>query len=85
MNALRITVADQTISLYPQRAAFWHESSTLLVADLHLGRQQAWRAGGVPISDAAQTASLDEPLQRLTALLLATSAASASGMTAVLT
>lgn len=75
MNALRITVADQTISLYPQRAAFWHESSTLLVADLHLGRQQAWRAGGVPISDAAQTASLDEPLQRLTALLQATSAA----------
>ena len=75
MNALRITIAAQSLSLYPQRAAFWHEPSTLLVADLHLGRQQAWRAGGVPISDAAQIASLDEPLQRLTALLQATNAA----------
>lgn len=75
MNALRITMSDQTISLYPQRAAFWHESSTLLVADLHLGRQQAWRAGGVPISDAAQLASLDEPLARLSLLLQHTNAA----------
>lgn len=75
MSALRVTIAGQTMSLFPQRAAFWHASSTLLVADLHLGRQQAWRAGGVPISDRAQLASLDEPLQRLSTVLHATAAA----------
>lgn len=75
MNALRITIAGQSVSLYPQRAAFWHDTSTLLVADMHLGRQQAWRAGGVPVSDAAQIASLDEPLARLSMLLEHTDAA----------
>ncbi|MBY0112891.1 MAG: ligase-associated DNA damage response endonuclease PdeM [Phycisphaerales bacterium] len=74
MTPLRVDIASQTVSLFAQRAAFWHESSTLLVADVHLGRQQAWRAGGVPISDAAQLASLDEPLQRLAALIEATRA-----------
>jgi DNA ligase-associated metallophosphoesterase len=74
MTPLRVDIASQTIALFAQRAAFWHETSTLLVADIHLGRQQAWRAGGVPISDAAQIASLDEPLQRLAALLDVTGA-----------
>lgn len=74
VTPLRIDIASQSISLFPARGVLWHERSTLLVADLHLGRQQAWRAGGVPISGEAQIASLDEPLERLSMLLRATGA-----------
>ncbi|MBX3378785.1 MAG: ligase-associated DNA damage response endonuclease PdeM [Phycisphaeraceae bacterium] len=65
MKSLEIQVAEKPVLLLPDRAAFLPECGTLLVADLHLGRQHSWREEGMPIGAAAATASLDEPLKRL--------------------
>ncbi len=74
MSAVELEVAGKTIRLLPQRAAFLPECGTLLVADLHLGRQHAWHAEGRPIGDVAAVASLDEPLARLAGLVHETNA-----------
>lgn len=74
MRSIEIEVAGQTVELLPERAAHLASSGTLLVADLHLGRQHAWQAEGRPIGDAAAAASLDEPLERLARTARATGA-----------
>lgn len=47
--ALTVPVAGQPVVLLPERAAFLPESSTLLVADAHFGKAQAFRRQGVPV------------------------------------
>jgi len=74
MSTVELEVAGKTIRLLPRRAAFLPECGTLLVADLHLGRQHAWHAEGRPIGDAVAVASLDEPLDRLAGLVRETNA-----------
>ncbi|MBL8886265.1 MAG: ligase-associated DNA damage response endonuclease PdeM [Phycisphaerales bacterium] len=74
MKAIEIQVAGKAVCLLPERAAFLPECGTLLVADLHLGRQHAWHAEGRPIGESAAAASLDEPLNRLAGLVRDTNA-----------
>lgn len=47
--ALTVAVAGRPLVLWPERAAFDSESRTLLVADAHLGKAQAFRRLGVPV------------------------------------
>jgi len=47
--ALTVAVAGRPLVLWPERAAFDSESRTLLVADTHLGKAQAFRRLGVPV------------------------------------
>jgi uncharacterized protein len=47
--ALTVAVAGWPLELLPERAAFDPESRTLLVADAHLGKAQAFRRLGVPV------------------------------------
>lgn len=56
-----LTLASQQFTLLPQRAAFWHERETLLLADLHLGKVETFAAHGVPLPDVMtkQLESLD--------------------------
>lgn len=68
---LSIDVAGQHVTLTRERAAFWHERSTLLVADLHLGKAHALAAGGRPVSDAVLRGVTAETLERLGALVSA--------------
>jgi DNA ligase-associated metallophosphoesterase len=42
-------VAGETLSLLPERAIYWPRTKTLIVADLHWGKEETFRAGGVPI------------------------------------
>lgn len=51
--------------LLPQRAAFLARHATLLVADLHLGKSAAFRAGGLAVPGGADAGSL----ARLSALI----------------
>ena len=47
--AQRLDIADQSLWLLPERAA-WHAASrTLFVADLHLGKSASFRARGLPV------------------------------------
>lgn len=72
---LPIQLLGESITLYPHRVALLHRCRTLLLADLHLGRQHAWRADGLPISRAAVEASLDEAVVRLDAIIKLTTPA----------
>ncbi len=39
------------LTLLPERAVYWPKRETLLVADLHLGKTEAFRRGGVAIPE----------------------------------
>lgn len=52
-------VAGQTLRLLAQRAAFWEETRTLLVADVHFGKAASFRAAGVPVPSGTTQADLD--------------------------
>jgi DNA ligase-associated metallophosphoesterase len=70
VGTLATTLAGERMLLLAQRALYWPRERTLFVADVHLGKAAAFRAGGVPVPRGA-TAS---DLSRLTALLAGTGA-----------
>jgi DNA ligase-associated metallophosphoesterase len=46
---VEVSAAGERILLMPQRTAFWASRSTLLLADLHLGKGETLAAAGVPM------------------------------------
>jgi uncharacterized protein len=44
-----IEVGGAALTLLPQKAIWWAEQSTLLVADVHIGKAQSFRKLGVPV------------------------------------
>ena len=69
-DSLATTLAGEAVTLLADRALFWPREATLFVADVHLGKAAAFRAGGVPLPRGGTQADL----VRLTALLAATHA-----------
>jgi DNA ligase-associated metallophosphoesterase len=73
LTTLTLTIADETLMLYPERAVFWERTATLLVADLHWGKDAAFRAGAIPVPAGSlmddlirlDTALARQPVQRL--------------------
>lgn len=55
---LAIEVAGETLLLCPERAAFWHDTATLLIADAHFGKAASFRARGVPVPESTTAATL---------------------------
>jgi len=43
------TFGSETLHLLPEKAAFWPDESTLFIADPHLGKDDHFRAEGVPV------------------------------------
>ena len=66
-----VSVAGERVVLSAQRALYWPRERTLFVADVHLGKAAAFRAGGVPVPRGSTRADLD----RLSALVAAHGAA----------
>lgn len=72
-DILAVTIADETLILYPERALFWERTATLLAADLHWGKDAAFRAGSIPVPGGSLTDDLvrldkalaQQPTQRL--------------------
>ena len=65
-----IEVAGETLTLLPERAAYWARASTLLVADPHFGKAATFRASAIPVPRGTTT----EALARLDTLLARTRA-----------
>ena len=65
-----IAVGGEAVELLADRALSWPRMRTLFVADLHLGKAAAFRAGGVPVPRGSTAADL----KRLTALVAASNA-----------
>jgi DNA ligase-associated metallophosphoesterase len=61
-----IDVSGETLTLLPERAAYWPRTRTLFVADLHLGKTAAFRAHGIPLPDGTTVADLDRLSRALT-------------------
>lgn len=64
------TQAAEILHLLPDRALWWPRASTLIVADVHLGKSAAFRRLGVPVPSGSTQADL----ARIDALLVATDA-----------
>ena len=67
MTAQSISLAGQTLDLLPQRAVFWRQMRTLLLADLHLGKAATFRRAGLAIPEGDN----ESTLQRVDALISA--------------
>jgi len=62
-----VAVRGQTLRLLPQKAAYWVERKTLLVADTHFGKAAAFRRRGIPIPAGTTEGDLAR-LERLLAI-----------------
>ena len=67
---LSTAIAGETVELLAERALHWPSANTLFVADVHLGKAAAFRAGGVPVPRGATAGDL----ARLATLLARTRA-----------
>lgn len=64
---MRDVVAGEELTLLPERAAWWESRSTLIVADLHWGKDATFRAAGIPVPGGAvmdDLARLSRALER---------------------
>ncbi len=65
-----MSIAGERVWLYAERGLFWPAGRTLFVADVHLGKTAAFRAGGIALPAGATAANLE----RLRQLIAATRA-----------
>jgi len=70
LNKLSITLAGEELWLLPEKALYWPAKRTLLVADVHLGKEHAFARRGVAIPLGPST----KTLQRLALALRTTEA-----------
>ena len=64
-DVLGIRIAGEDVALFADRALFWPRESALLIADLHLGKADTFRAAGIALPSGGTRHDLD----RLTALI----------------
>jgi len=69
-DQLVTTLCGERVALLAERALHWPAGETLFVADVHLGKAAAFRAGGVPLP----RGSTEADLARLAALVARTAA-----------
>ena len=67
-------LAGEEVVLLGQRALFWPRRATLVVADLHWGKAESFRATGLPLPAAVAEGVLAADLERLDRALAATAA-----------
>jgi DNA ligase-associated metallophosphoesterase len=71
-ESIDLVLAGESIRLHADRALYWPARRRLLVADVHLGKDDAFRAAGI----ALPTGGTGHDLDRLTALVERSGAAS---------
>ena len=67
MTDVMLTIAGEDVHLLAERALWWPDASTLVVADLHWGKASTFRAAGIPIpigTTSDDLARLDSALTR---------------------
>lgn len=57
---LQVSVANEVLSLLPQRMLFWEAQSMLVIADLHLGKVNHFRKAGIAVPIQANAKNLEE-------------------------
>ncbi len=54
-----VDVPGARLELLPERAVWWGDAATLFVADVHVGKDEALRAGGIGLPPGSTEADLD--------------------------
>lgn len=72
-EAIQLEIRGQSIHLLGSRVAFWQDTGTLLLADLHLGKAQALRSMGAALP---ATAMLHQQIRLLESVCANTNASS---------
>lgn len=57
---IEIEIKNQKLILFPEKGVFWRDKNALIVTDLHLGKDTAFRANGIPIPKGNTTATLNK-------------------------
>lgn len=68
MREVSLSIAEADLTLFADGAVWWAEERTLFVADLHLGREEAFRARGLAIPGSSASGDLRRLLTRAEAL-----------------
>lgn len=55
-----LNIHNNTLELLPQKAIFWHDTQTLIVSDLHLGKASHFRKHGMAIPMESGTDDLEQ-------------------------
>jgi uncharacterized protein len=53
-----INIANESLSLLPQKALYWPREKTLFIADAHFGKAASFRAAGIPMPPGTTTNTL---------------------------
>jgi len=64
---MRVQLAGEVLELLPERAVWWPAQESVVVADVHLGKDQVFRRSGVAIPSSvldAELAALDRVIER---------------------
>jgi len=56
---MEIEIKGETLTLFAERAAFWHRERALLIADPHWGKAATFRAGGIPVPSGTTSEAID--------------------------
>jgi DNA ligase-associated metallophosphoesterase len=59
-TAVKISVNNELLELFPQKAILWHRKRMLLIADAHLGKINHFRKNGVAVPTAAARQNLED-------------------------
>lgn len=64
-NPIPHTIYNNTFWVSPERCLFWEEESTLIVADLHLGKSGHFRKSGIAVPQSIYKADLQRLIAQL--------------------
>ncbi|MBL0869699.1 MAG: metallophosphoesterase [Phycisphaerales bacterium] len=73
-DRLRVEIAGTPLWLLSDKAAWCEASSTVFIADLHLGKASTMRAGMLPVAPGVCRAAAEQDLSRIVRLLSQTNA-----------
>ncbi len=62
---MKLTIRNQACHLLSEKAVYWEERKTLIIADIHIGKGTVFRKAGIPIPQGI----MDDDLMNLTRLL----------------
>lgn len=62
---MKLKIRNQTCHLLAEKAVFWEENKTLIIADIHIGKGTVFRKSGIPIPQGI----MEEDLLNITNLI----------------
>lgn len=65
-SGLQIDIAGEVFTVFSERALYWERKATLMIADIHLGKGDIFRAAGIAVPHSLQV----QDISRLEVLLL---------------